>query len=216
MDLRLRELTLKRLLSLLAWTLLVILQRGILLLIESYERRIFLRAESPLEAGIEGRSGKATMLPSLSDDIVMSHVWPHLHEGVNISLLWRLRRVSRAWKRRVGATREWAALEMVRLDSPGLIRYLSARCEARPSLRDAVACELRSINFLLAECLEDFSAQSEVGSAEIPADEEFGRESASASSASSASDPGFLFLMSAYPRRGIDTLRNDGYGSCAD
>lgn len=160
MDLRLREITLKRLLSLLVWTLLVILKRGISVLIESIESCIFERVEPLPDRNVGRRSGGVTLLPPLSDELVFLHIWPRLQQRVNISLLWRLRRVSRAWKKGVGATREWAALEMVRIDSPGFVQYLVDHCERRPSLRNRVESELESINFLLSECLEDFSVQS--------------------------------------------------------
>lgn len=197
MDLRLREITLQRLLSLLVWTLLVILKRGISVLIESIESCIFEWSESPLDRNVgRRRSGGATLLPPLSDELVFSHIWPRLHQKVNISLLWRLRRVSRAWKEGVGATREWAALEMVQVDSPGFVQYLVDRCECRPSLRDRVESELKSIDFLLSECLEEFSVQSEVGSVEVAEDENFGRWS---SSASSENDLGYVFMKSEHP-----------------
>ena len=76
-----------------------------------------------------------------------------LHKKVNISLLWRLRRVNRAWKKNVGTTVEWAALEMVRIDSPGLLQYLAYRHELRPSLLERVEDELRALTVLLAEQL---------------------------------------------------------------
>jgi len=200
MDLRLRELTLKRLLSLLVWTLLVILKRGISVLIESIESCIFERTTLPPDRN-EGRRrgglGRATLLPPLNDELVLSHIWPRLHRRVNISLLWRLRRVSRAWKEGVGTTREWAALEMVRLDRPGLAQYLVDHCECRPSLRDLVESEMESINFLLSECLEDFSVQSEVGSVEIVEDEDLGRWSSSASSVESLD---YVFIRGEHPR----------------
>ena len=98
MDLRLREITLKRLLSLLVWTLLVILKRGISVLIESIESCIFERVEPLPDRNVGRRSGEATLLPPLSDELVFLHIWPRLQQRVNISLLWRLRRVSRAWK----------------------------------------------------------------------------------------------------------------------
>ena len=157
MDLKLKEITLKRLLSLLVWTLLVILKWGILVLIEAIECRVFERTD-PAPSGFvrNRRAGRATLLPPLTDELVFSHIWPRLHRRLNISLLWRLRRVNRAWREGVGATREWAALDMVRVDAPSLVRYLVEHCERRPSLRDRVESELQSINFLLAECLEVF------------------------------------------------------------
>jgi hypothetical protein len=78
-----------------------------------------------------------------------------------VSLLWRLRRVNKAWKRSVGTSLEWAALEMVRVDSPGFLRYLQERRERRPSLLERVESERRSIAMLLAERLVGDSIQSE-------------------------------------------------------
>jgi hypothetical protein len=69
--------------------------------------------------------------------------------------------VSRAWKKSVAMTLEWAALEMVRIDSLGYIRFLKERREHRPSLQDRVENELRSIMVLLSECLVEYSPQSE-------------------------------------------------------
>ena len=152
MDLRLREVTWIRLLSLLLWTILVMIKRAASQLIDVIEVRVFHvsgREPEREEQGqdIEGR----TLLPPLSDELVLSRVWPLLHKRVNISLLWRLRRVNRAWKREVGTTIEWAALEMVRVDSPGLLRYLAVRHEPLPSLRERVEGELRAFAILLAE-----------------------------------------------------------------
>ena len=92
MDLKLKEITLKRLLSLLVWTLLVILKRGISILIEAIECRVFKRIE-PASSRFVGnkKAEKATLLPPLSDELVFSQIWPRLHWRVNISLLWRLR-----------------------------------------------------------------------------------------------------------------------------
>ena len=46
--------------------------------------------------------------------------------------------MSRAWKEKVGTTVEWAALEMVRLDSPGYLQFLAYCRESRPSLQIGV------------------------------------------------------------------------------
>ena len=86
---------------------------------------------------------------------------------------------------------------MVRIDSPGFVQYLVDHCECRSSLRDQVESELESINFLLTECLEDFSVQSEVGSVEVAEGEDFGRWSSSASSADSLD---YVFMGSEHPR----------------
>ena len=85
---------------------------------------------------------------------------------------------------------------MLRIDSHGFVQYLVDHCERRPSLRNRVESELESINFLLSECLEDFSVQSEVGSVEVAEDEDFGRWS---SSASSDDGLGYVFMKSENP-----------------
>ena len=160
MDLRLREITWIRLLSLLAWTILVMIKRGISQLIEVIEARVFVVGDQVAEERFqEGEVEGKTLLPPLSDELVLERVWPHLHKRVNISVLWRLRRVNRAWKVKVGTTLEWAALEMVRLDSPGFLRLVADRCEPRPSLRERVEREMESFSVLLAEHLEDFVGQ---------------------------------------------------------
>lgn len=162
MDLRLREVTWVRLLALLVWTILVMLKRGISQLIEAIEERVFERSvQTPSEEVRERRVEKSTLLPPLSDEIVLARIWPLLHQRVNISLLWRLRRVNRAWRESVAQSLEWAALEMVRVDTPGFVQYLEERHEQRPSLRERVEDELRSISKLLSERLVDFAAKSE-------------------------------------------------------
>lgn len=139
-----------RLLSLLLWTLMVILKRGISFLIEAIECRVFQRTEQ-----VQSKLGSrvvdgATLLPSLSDELVFSQIWPRFHQIVNISLLWRLRQVSRAWREGVGTTLEWVALDMVRVDTPGYVRYLVEHHEHLPPLRDRVKSELESIKLLFA------------------------------------------------------------------
>ena len=58
-------------------------------------------------------------------------------------------------------TLEWAALEMVRVDTSSFIRYLEDHCERRPLLRERVEGELESITILLTERLVDYLTQSE-------------------------------------------------------
>jgi hypothetical protein len=96
MDLRLRELTWVRLVTLLVWTLLVMIKRGITQLIEAIEGRIFVRSEPVVIAGRQGEELRRTLLPPLDDELVLRQIWPLLHKRVNVSLLWRMRRVSRA------------------------------------------------------------------------------------------------------------------------
>ena len=52
---------------------------------------------------------------------------------------------------------EWSALEVVRVDSHGYLRYLGNRCERRPSLQERVEDELKSISVLLSEQLADYT-----------------------------------------------------------
>ena len=163
MDLRQREVTWIRLISLLLWTILVMIKRAATQLIEVIETWAFdasgqIPERREQEREVEGR----TLLPPLSDELVLGRIWPLLHRRVNISLLWRLRKVNRAWKEKVGTTVEWAALEMVRIDSPGLLQYLAIRHELRPSLRERVEDELRALTVLLAERLIDYAGQTEI------------------------------------------------------
>ena len=157
MDLRLKEITWVRLLSLLLWTVLMMLKRGITQLIDIVERRIFdVNVQAKEESSREKLIGEATLLPPLSDELVLSQIWPLLHKRVNVSLLWRLRKVNRAWKKKVGTTLEWAALEFVRIDSPGFLRLLEKRGEHRPSLRERVESELDSLAVLLKRIFRSF------------------------------------------------------------
>ena len=161
MDLRLREVTWVRLLSLLIWTILMMLKRGITLLIEGIEERVFERSVlSVSERDRNGEVESATLLPPLSDRLVLERIWPLLHRKVNISLLWRLQRVNQAWRGKVAETLEWSALEVVRVDSPGLRLYLERLMERLPPLRERVEDELRAISLLLCESLADFTSQS--------------------------------------------------------
>lgn len=91
--------------------------------------------QAPKRRDQEKKVDGVTLLPPLSDDLVLARIWPRLHQGVNISLLWRLRRVNKAWREKVSTTVEWAALDMVRVDTPGLLQFLADRGEHRPSLR---------------------------------------------------------------------------------
>ena len=182
MDLRLREVTWIRLVSLLLWTLLMMLKRAITQLIEIFENRAFeVNLCSVSESDQEVLKREATLLPPLSDEIVLSRIWPLLHQRVNISLLWRLRRVNRAWRVKVGTSLEWAALEMVRVDAPGLARYLKRKGEKYPTLRERVESEMRSFASLLGERLPDFSLQlastslKEEGSVEVVVGEDRNR-----------------------------------------
>ena len=70
--------------------------------------------------------------------------------------------MNKAWKREVGNSLEWAALEIVKVDTPGLIRYLRKTGERRPSLRDRVESELDSLAVLLCERLPSFASSPTV------------------------------------------------------
>ena len=158
MDLRLREITWVRLVSLLLWTLLMMLTRAITQLTKFVKNRAFeVSPQTVSEEGQEVLKQETTLLPPLSDEFVLSQIWPLLHRRVNISLLWRLRRVNKAWRGKVGTSIEWAALEMVRVDAPGLVRYLGRKGERCPGLRERVESEMNSFAILLGERLLEFT-----------------------------------------------------------
>ena len=108
----------------------------------------------------------ATSLPSLCDKLVLSRIWPLFHYRVNMSLLWRLRQVNRAWKDCVGGTLEWVALDIVQVDSPCLHLYLLKRGERCPSLRERVESEFMSFKLFFSERLENFEVHAMTGSGE--------------------------------------------------
>ena len=161
MDLRQRELTWARLLALLLWTVLMMIKRGATQVIEMIEVWVFETDVPTPETLNRERSLERTLLPPLDDELVSSRIWPLMHKRVNVSLLWRLRRVNRAWRERVGSSVEWAALEVVRLNSPGYLRLLAERGERRPSMQERVEGEIRMLTILLSERLESFIIQSE-------------------------------------------------------
>lgn len=49
---------------------------------------------------------------------------------------------------------------MVRVDTPGYVRYLEDHCEHRPSLQERVEDELKSILVLLSKHLADYTSHS--------------------------------------------------------
>lgn len=178
MDLRLRETTWVKLLTLLLWTVLVMLRKLITLLIEVAEKRVFSVDDRSARGESRGKQiENPTLLPPLSDELVLTRIWPLLHRRVNVSLLWRLRRVNRAWKRSVGVSLHWAALEIVRVDTPGLTRYLTEQGERRPSLRERVEGEMKSVTVLLAEDLASYSAGSNWSAVSWRPDEDYWSES---------------------------------------
>lgn len=139
----------------------MMLKRGICLLIDVFEERVFDRGvQNPSEERLRREVKTTTLLPPLSDEIVLERIWPLLHKRVNMSLLWRLRRVSRAWRESVARSTEWAALEVVRVDTSGLNMYLEKRRERRPPLQERVEDKLRFLSVLLLENLMDLSSES--------------------------------------------------------
>lgn len=140
----------------------MMIKRGISQLIELIESRVFYASEQSVrEKDPKQRVGERTLLPPLSDELVLTRIWPLLHTRVNVSLLWRLRRVNRAWKEKVATTVEWAALEMVRVDSPGFLQLIAACRKPRPSIRERVEIEISAFTVLLAEPLVNISGRSE-------------------------------------------------------
>jgi hypothetical protein len=83
MDLRLREITWVRLLSLLVWTILMMLKRGLSQLIDVVERRVFVESNQTKseEKDQRGEGEETTLLPPLSDQLVLSKVWPLCMSG---------------------------------------------------------------------------------------------------------------------------------------
>ena len=99
LDLRLKEFIWVRLLALLIWTILVMLKRGISQLIDVIEGEVFVISGQSLSERARWRTvERATFLPPASDELVLTQIWPLLHWKVNISSLWRLRMVNRAWR----------------------------------------------------------------------------------------------------------------------
>lgn len=146
----------------------MLLKRGISQLIDMIEKRVFVSSEQTSmgkEQDVEAE--ERTLMPPLNDELVLHRIWPLLHRRVSVSLLWRLRRVNRAWKRKIGTTVEWSALEMVRIDSPGFLRFLAANRVPRPSLSERVENERAAISILLAEHLVDFTERSELNLSEV-------------------------------------------------
>ena len=73
MDLRLKEITWVRLLSLLVWTILVMLKQGITQLIDGIESRVFDISGQTLSKEVRGRIiERATLLPPLSNELVLT------------------------------------------------------------------------------------------------------------------------------------------------
>lgn len=114
-----------------------------------------------MRAGKPEGERRRTLLPPLDDELVLKQIWPLLHKRINVSLLWRLRRVNRVWKERIETTIEWATLEMVRVDAPGYLRYLSENRERRPSLHECAESELKAFTLLLAEDIKSLTRRSE-------------------------------------------------------
>lgn len=138
------------------------IRHGISQLIETIEGRIFVRSEPVARSRGKEEELIRTLLPPLDDELVLNRIWPLLHKRVNVSLLWRLRRVNRSWRERVSTTVEWAALEMVRVDTPGFLRYLADRGERRPSLQERVESEVWAFKLLLSEHLWSVSGRPEM------------------------------------------------------
>lgn len=86
------------------------------------------------------------LLPSIPDSVVMTVIWPRL--PLSASVLWQLQRVSRRWRRFVGRTLEWEALEVVRIDNRG---YKAAvrRGLPRASLNERLSFEHCFLQFCL-------------------------------------------------------------------
>lgn len=69
-------------------------------------------------------SSQYTLTSVLPDTVIKGPVWAALNSPPSISLLRRLNRVNNAWRSFTSGTVEWAALEFVRLDTPGYARFV--------------------------------------------------------------------------------------------
>lgn len=87
------------------------------------------------------------ILPGLPDKLVKERIFPLL--PVSPSLLWRLRRVCRLWRRHIGDTFVWQALEIVRIDNQGYRRLVSRGEVQRLSLQERFEFEMLFLRFCL-------------------------------------------------------------------
>ena len=62
---------------------------------------------------------KNSLIEGLSDAIVREHIWTKLKLPPSISLIYRLRRVSKSWRELINSNIEWVALEFIRRDASG-------------------------------------------------------------------------------------------------
>ena len=79
--------------------------------------------ETEIAAAIESKSPpvskKCRLLRLVPIAITRGTVWDKLRIPPSISLLFRLRHISKGWREFVSTTEEWVALEFTRLDTPG-------------------------------------------------------------------------------------------------
>lgn len=99
------------------------------------------------------------LLPMLLDSITRGVLWDKLCLPRSISLLYRLRRVNRAWRDFVGTTIEWTALEVTRLDNPGYERFARKwrGSHKRRTRFERYNIEIGNLNVLLSETQRSIS-----------------------------------------------------------
>ena len=94
------------------------------------------------------RRAAGILLPGLADELVAEEVWPRMFIDPSLSLLFRLRRVSRSWFRFVESQLEWQALDFIRLDNPGYQLYVRQHGFSRVSLTQRLRKEIECLQMM--------------------------------------------------------------------
>lgn len=66
----------------------------------------------------------AKLFPHVNDEILQISILLLLQKTVDVSLLWRVRRISEAWTYFVGDIREWTMLDVDWVDTPIYLIFL--------------------------------------------------------------------------------------------
>lgn len=97
------------------------------------------------------------LIPLLPDVVVREQIWSALMSPPSVPLLLRLRHVSKSWDSFVVTTVEWNVWTLVRLDSPGYLRYYAAdRVSYRP-FSQRFNFEIANFRFLVTEDMEEIA-----------------------------------------------------------
>ena len=99
---------------------------------------------------VSENSGLLLLIPHL---VTTTTVWNKLRSPPSISLLYRLRHVSRGWKNFVSTTQEWAALEFTKLDTPGYERFVAYwhGIHYKRTRFERFSIEMGNLNLVLSE-----------------------------------------------------------------